>query len=416
MDDFNWLNDSGTLTESQPALSPVKKKRKRSKTRHVPSLTLNCNVAKPRPLPQPMYRTPLQQLQAQHPPRHPQLYSAQHSSLQPKRQFQRPGVQQQYEIQQEQYDKHQHQYDIPQQQYDIPRQQYSIPQQQYGIPQQQYGIPQQQYGIPQNQINRFTQRQNTLPQYPSPQYPSPSPFKLSDSPFLTDHPGRSLRFHVTHKTQSESIVLTPMGVPGSSQFSISSSVLRSAQAFLQDSPLESPESVCVPFCKALDIFTEKVKDLCHLVREPTSERAAFVIESIEAEKEMVDREYIALRRRWLMAQQTSLKSEQNQTIHALVDPALSNREVTISSSSLSLASSMLQNAQEAFPSTKEHFSSTQNPFSGTLDLLWGTSDLSSNLEVGASFTDASLFCSFASQQPPGVQTDISSNSGQEGHN
>jgi hypothetical protein len=401
MEGFNWLNGSGTLTESQPALSPVKKKRKRSITRHVPSLTLNCNVAKPRPLPQPIYRTSLPQLQAQHLPRHPQLYYSQQPSLQPKHQFQRPGMQQQYEIQQEQYDKHQHQY---------------IPQQQYGIPQQQYGIPQQQYDIPQHQINRFMQRQNTLPQYPSPQYPSPSPFKLSDSPFLPDHPGRSVRFHVTHKRQSQSIVLTPMDVPGSSQFSVSSSVLRSAQAFLQDSPQESPESVCVPFCKALDVFTDKVKDLCHLVREPTSERAAFVIESIEAEKEMVDREYIALKRRWLMVQQTSLKSEQDQTIHALVDPALSNREVTISSSSLSLASSMLQDAQEAFPSTKEHFSSTQNPFSGTLDLLWGTSDFSSNLEIGTSFTDASLFSSFASQQPPGVQTDMSSNSGQESHN
>jgi hypothetical protein len=388
MEDLNWLYGSGTLTESHPALSPGQRKRKR-----LPSLTLDCDVARPRPPPQPMYQTSLQHSQVQHRLCYPQLYPQhdQYRPRQPKRQFQQPGRQQQ----------------------------------QCEIQRQRYDMQQEHYDIPQYQPNRFTQGQNYPLQYLSQQqlatYPSPSPFKLSDSPFITQQPPTpSAQFHITHKREAESVVLSPADAIdpdlldpeairlscSSSQFSMRSSVLRSAQAFLQDSPYPSPESVCVPFRKALDRFREKVEDLCHLVREPTSERSTSLLESIEAEKEVIDREYIALKRRWIVAQQTWLKSGRNIRIDGMIEPASSNHKVTISSSSLSLASSTLQDVQEAFANTQEHLSSTQNPFltpqnpfSGTMDHLWGI-PVSSG--IGTSFSDASILSSLGPQQPPSV--------------
>jgi hypothetical protein len=399
--DFDW-SQSRELADAPLVASPVRKKRKRSITRDVPSLTLNCNVARPRPLPQPMYQTPSQQLHVQHHALYPQLYPSQYQYLQPQneryldrqRQPQRPGMQQQpHEVQQQRYD------------------------------------------MAQYQSDRFTQWQDPpLPYQLQPEvatYLSPSPFKLSDSPFHAPEPlARSVQFHVTHKRQADSIVLTPVNAidpnlldsgaikfsSSSSQLSMRSSVLQSAQAFFQDLPRQSPESLCVPFRKSLERFRETVEDLCHLVREPTSERWMSLLESIEVEKEMVDKEYIALKQSWIIPRQTWLKSRRNSTTSGSIDPTLSNHEITKSSSSLSLASSRLQSVQETFPSTEEHLSNTKNPCSSTLDLFWGMPDFCSDPGIGTFFSDPSILSSFGSLQPKSVQTDITSRHGQGDYN
>jgi hypothetical protein len=397
--DFGWSQPI-ELAHTPLVASPVRKKRKRSITRDVPSLTLNCNVARPRPLPQPMYQTPSQQLHVPHQSRYPQLYPSQYQYVQPQNQ----------------------RYLDPQRH---PKRQSQRP----WMQQQPHEVQQQRYDTAQCQLDRFMQWQDPLLPYQlQPDvaaYLSPSPFKLSDSPFYAqEHLARSAQFHVTHKTQADSSVLTPVNTidpslldsgaikfSSSSQFSIRSSVLQSAQAFFQDPPHHSPESLCVPFCKALERFRETVEDLCHLVREPTSERWISLLESIEAEKELVDKEYMALKQSWIIHRQTWLKPGRNSTTCGSIDPPLSNHEITKSSSSPSLASSRLQSVQETFPSTEEHLSNTQNPNSSTLDLFWGMPDLCSDPGINTCFSDPSILSSLGSQQPKSVQIDTTSRLG-----